>query len=215
MSSERAGIAARLSTPTTAPGDDGRIGTAAVLVDRLFGRVPAEDLAAYSAATLADLAASTLEHLRGPFDKGLPDIRFVDREIERNGRQRDVTIVKIVNDNMPFLLDSTLGEIVEQGYEPKFVAHPIVAVERNAAGELVRLVGEATALGPGEGKRESVIHIHLDRIDDEGARARLDQGLRQVHADVAVAVHDWDAMRQAVAATIAQYQTNPPPLPAD
>jgi glutamate dehydrogenase len=215
MSSEHATVAARVSRQTGAPADTGRATEQAELVDKLFGRVPAEDLAAYTPATLGDLAASALDHLGGPFARGVPDIRFVDREIERNGRPRDITIVEIVNDNMPFLLDSTLGEIVEQGYEPKFVAHPILVVERNAHGELVRLVGEATALGPGEGKRESVIHIHLDRIDDEGARARLEQGLRQVHADVAVAVHDWGAMRQAVAGTIEQYRANPPPLPAD
>ena len=71
------------------------------------------------------------------------DLRLVDLEIEREGRREDVTVLEVVNDNMPFLLDSTLAEIVDQGYEPLLVAHPILAVERDAAGALVRLVGEA------------------------------------------------------------------------
>ena len=100
----------------------------------LFGRVPPEDLACYSPKSLADLATEAYEHLKAPRRAGAPDVRLIDLEVERNGRLREITIVEIVNDNMPFLLDSTLAEIVEQGYEPKFVAHPILAVERNAGG---------------------------------------------------------------------------------
>src|SRR3712207_6163487 len=124
----------------------------------------------------------------------MPDVRLVDLEIERKGRRREVTVLEVVNDNMPFLLDSTLAEIVDQGYEPKLVAHPILAVERDAAGALVRFYGDATSAEPGRAKRESFIHIHLDRIDDEVARARLSEGLRKVYADVAMAVRDWGAM---------------------
>ena len=76
---------------------------------------------------------------------------------------------------MPFLLDPDLAEIVDQGYEPILVAHPILAVERDE-GALRRLLGEATAGTQGEVKRESFIHIHLDRIDEPSARERLAGG---------------------------------------
>ena len=42
-----------------------------------------------------------------------------------------MTVLEVVNENMPFLLDSTLAEIVDEGYEPLLVAHPILAVERD------------------------------------------------------------------------------------
>ena len=45
-----------------------------------------------------------------------------------------MTVLEVINDNMPFLLDSTLAEIVDQGYEPILVAHPILAVERDEGG---------------------------------------------------------------------------------
>ena len=146
---------------------------------------------------------------------GSPDLRLVDVEIERGERRREVTIIEVVNDNMPFLLDSTLAEILDQGYEPKLVAHPILALERNAAGALSRFYGEATGHDPGQAKRESFIHIHLDRIDDEAARLRLTEGLQKVYGDVAVAVRDWAAMRDAIVAAIREYAAQPPPLPRD
>src|SRR3954463_16259727 len=131
----------------------------------LFGRVPREDLAAYSAQALAELAIAAYEHLRTPRAVGSPDLRLTDADLERNGRLREVTVLEIVNDNMPFLLDSTLAELGEQGHEPVLVAHPILAVERDPDGALVRLVGEATISTQTSVRRESFIHLHLDRID--------------------------------------------------
>ncbi|HEX2136822.1 MAG TPA: NAD-glutamate dehydrogenase [Microvirga sp.] len=181
----------------------------------LFGRVPAEDLAAYSPQTLAELAVAAYGHLKAPRTGGGPDLRLIDLEIERTGRRRDVTVIEVVNDNMPFLLDSTLAEIVDQGYEPILVAHPILAVERDAAGALARLVGEATALVQTEVKRESFIHVHVNRIDHAAARERLLEGLKRVYADVAVAVGDWADMRARVEDAGRSYRTCPPPLPQD
>ncbi|MBF9232950.1 NAD-glutamate dehydrogenase [Microvirga alba] len=184
-------------------------------VHDLFGRVPPEDLASYSPQALADLAAGAYEHLKAPRSSGGEDLRLVDVEVERDGRRRDVTVLEVVNDNMPFLLDSTLAEIVDEGYEPLLVAHPILAVERDAAGALIRLVGEATASSRVGVKRESFIHIHLPRIDDEQTRIRLTEAMRRVHKDVSLAVHDWPGMRARVTELVQNYRLHSPPLPED
>lgn len=215
MTSKRAGAARTATAPAEARLVEHRTAAPPDFVEALFGRVPPEDLLAYSTETLADLAARAYEHLRAPRTEGAPDLRLLDLEIERKGRAREVTIVEVVNDNMPFLLDSTLAEIVDQGYEPKLVAHPILAIERDASGTLVRFFGEATAREPARVRRESFIHIHIDRIDEDAVRARLIEGLRKVYADVAVAVRDWAAMREAIAATIREYRAHTPPLPTE
>src|SRR5215217_1368280 len=176
----------------------------------LYGRVPPEDLAPYSPQTLADLAAEAFEHLKDSRTADGADIRIFDFEIERDGRRQDVTVLEIVNDNMPFLLDSTLAEVVDQGYEPLLVAHPILAVERGSNGALVRLVGEATAALRLGVKRESFIHIHLPRIDDPETRTSLIETMRLVHRDVSVAVHDWPGMRAQIAEIVHNYRLNPP-----
>ncbi|MGO4706690.1 NAD-glutamate dehydrogenase [Microvirga sp. 2MCAF38] len=186
----------------------------ATFVSDLFGRVPPEDLSAYAPQTLADLARAAYAHLAVQRTGGA-DIRLIDLEVEHAGRRKDVTVVEVVNDNMPFLLDSTLAEIVSEGYEPLLVAHPILAVERDAHGNLVRLVGEASAPAPESVERESFIHIHLPRIDEPQAREKLITDLKQVYVDVAVAVRDWVAMRGRISEIIRDYKTNPPPLPED
>ncbi|MCW3475272.1 NAD-glutamate dehydrogenase [Limobrevibacterium gyesilva] len=178
----------------------------------LFGRVDPQDLACCSPADIRRLTESAYRHVSEPRQHGQPDIRLLDHEITGKSKRREITVIEVVNDNMPFLLDSTLAEIAEQGYEPTLVAHPILAVERDRSGALRRLVGEAVGVAPAGVRRESFLHIHLDRIDDSAARARLVEGLSKVYADVAVAVGDWVAMRTRAYQAVQAYRVNPPPL---
>ena len=54
------------------------------------------------------------------------------RRIVRNGRP--LTVVTVVNDNMPFLFDSVLGEITDTAGEPSFVTHPVIGVRHGKKG---------------------------------------------------------------------------------
>ncbi|MGU3538386.1 NAD-glutamate dehydrogenase [Methylobacterium sp. A54F] len=185
----------------------------------LFGRVAPEDLAAYAPEALAGLARAARGHLAAPRSPGTEAaLRLTDLSLEREGRARDLTILEVVNDNRPFLLDSTLAELAAQGLTPLLVAHPILGVERDGSGALSRVVGETTAEAHGSWARESLIHLHLDRIDDAAARARLAEGLARVYADVTVATDDHDAMLGQLDALIEAYRAPAPasgPLPAD
>ncbi|GJD63267.1 NAD-glutamate dehydrogenase [Methylobacterium frigidaeris] len=187
----------------------------------LFGRVAPEDLTAYPPETLADLALAARAHLAAARPgRTISAVRLSDIEVEQGGRRRDLTVLEAVNANRPFLLESTLAELVARGYQPRLVAHPILGVERDADGALVRVVGETTAqengtdageLDAGGLARESFIHVHLDRIDDEAARATLAASLARVYADVAVTAADHTAMIERLAEAAA-YTDAPSPL---
>ena len=69
--------------------------------------------------------------------------------------------------------------------------------------------------GSSDARRESFIHIHIDRLDTADAHDRLTAGLTRVYADVRAAVSDWSAMHVRVEAAVAAYRADPPPLRAD
>ena len=195
-----------------AAGDGGPGG----FVRDLFGRVPPEDLAPYPAEALAGLALDARAHLAEPRRPGEPaNLRIRDVTVTREGRPRDLSVVEVVNDNRPFLLDSCLAELSVQGLAPLLVAHPILGVERGADGRLGRVVGETTAEAGSGLARESLIHIHLDRIDDRAACERLAAGLEAVFRDVAVADDDRAAMLDRLAALASGYGEGPTPLPEE
>ena len=90
-------------------------------------------------------------------------------------RLKSISVIEIVNDDMPFLVDSVMGELTERGLDVRLVAHPIFAVERDKARQARRSAGEARQGGE---PRESFIHIHVERIDDAPARDRDRAGAR-------------------------------------
>jgi glutamate dehydrogenase len=99
----------------------------------------------------------------------------------------------IVNDDMPFLVDSVAAAIAAHGLSIDRLLHPIVAARRDGEGALVALLPAATE---GE-RRESIIYLEIERADAR-ARRLLVADIERVLADVRAAVTDWGAMGQAL-----------------
>jgi glutamate dehydrogenase len=178
----------------------------------LFGRAAPEDLAHYSASELAALGKASFGHLQERVP-GKPKIRVENPPSVTDARRLDaVTVIEIVNDDMPFLLDSVMGELNEHGLALLLVVHPIFDVERSRDGRLRAWHGEAGA----EKKwlRESVIQIHVERIDAEQGE-RIAGALAGVLAEVRLCVSDWQEMRGRVHAAIESLKNSPSPLPRD
>ena len=178
--------------------------------EHLFGHTNLEDLANYDAASLAFLAEQAWEHVQQR-TAGRADIRVVNPMMPDG---REISVLEVLNDNMPFLFDSTMAELAEQGIEVTLVAHPIIAVERNEQGKLLHFYGEALPEGA-KGERESLIYFHIARLDADADRQKLIEGLTKTLNDVRACVADWRAMRARVEQAIMTFRSNPPPLPID
>ena len=105
------------------------------------------------------------------------------------------------------------AQLTERGLDTHLLVHPVFAVERDPAGALTGLFAGTDA--PSAAQRESVIQIHVDRIDDEAARAALIAALMAVLGDVRHAVEDWRLMVDHLVARIAALKADPPALPGD
>src|SRR5688572_17991051 len=177
------------------------------LTRQLLEKAPAEDLAGYSADDLHELVSGRLNFLteRKP---GRTKIAVSNPQAPFG----DVTLIDIINDDMPFLVDSTIGLLTERGHDLRLALHPVLSVKRDGSGKLTGL--EARPSPDSQAIRESFLHIHLARIGADEAQA-LEQDLKGVFADVRVAVLDWRAMQQRLREAIASYQRNPPPIPIE
>ena len=181
--------------------------SAANLSTLLFARAAPEDVAGFSPQTLAALVSDAQSFLARPRRIGSPAVRVFNPDEAAFPQLADLTIIEAVNDDMPFLLDSTLAELADAGLDIRLVVHPVLPVTRDATGSL--------QAGPAPGHNESLIHIHIARMETESARARLAQVLARIFVDVRVCVADWQAMRARVEAAASAWRTSPPPLRVD
>ncbi len=181
----------------------------ASFVGALYARAVPEDVARYAAADLAQLGERAWDYL-GEHTPGAPKIRCETLTLAASGALASVTVIEIVNDDMPFLVDSVMSELADRKLDVLLVAHPVFGVTR-VGGKLAEL-GAPDAAGVA---RESFIHVHVTPIADAEAGASIVRALDQVLGEVRLAVTDWRAMLERVDNIIADLELNPPPLPVD
>jgi glutamate dehydrogenase len=178
---------------------------------RLFAGAAAEDLVRYEAAELAEIAAESWRFLAERKPR-TAKIRVTTAPPADGPRLKDVSVIELVNDDMPFLVDSVMGELTQRGLEAHLLVHPLFRVARDPAGALISLASGADTAAP---SRESIIQIHVDRIDDEAAKTALVDALAGVLADVRLAIEDWRPMLDRVGNIISALKADPPPMPED
>src|SRR5437588_5329958 len=98
--------------------------------------------------------------------------------------------IGIVNDDMPFLVDSVANAVAARQLTIHRLLHPVVCARRDSKGEL-RAVEPLCA---DKARRESMMYLELDRADARG-RQELAADLRRVLGDVRLAVRDWHALQ--------------------
>jgi glutamate dehydrogenase len=181
-----------------------------VFAAECFGQLDVDDLAE---RRVEDLAGALLSHWQFGAQRsaGVAKVRALSPSVADDGWASRHTVVQIVNDDMPFLVDSTTVDINREGLTIHLVVHPIFAVTRDAAGALTSL---ATPAAEPQAARESWMHIEVDRLVDAAQRASLVAAIEGVLDDVRAAVTDWPQMVQRLQEAIAEFATLPATLPA-
>jgi glutamate dehydrogenase len=161
-------------------------------VRQYYRWVPADDLADRDPADLcgAVLAHWKLASHRGPNETKLT---VATPSLEEHGWRSAHSVLEIVTDDMPFIVDSVVMELTRRGYGTHLVIHPVIRVQRDADGALLAVRKPGAEL---EGSQpESVIHIEFDREPDPSRADALRDGIEQVLGDVRAAVEDWHSMQ--------------------
>lgn len=157
-------------------------------IRQLYAHVPVTEFHENNSASWFDTASKLLQFitLRTP---GTPAIRIYTPEPNSDKESAHCTIIEMVNDDMPFLVDSITAELNRQGLKIYQIIHPVIKVRRNKEGELLELLG--TDADNADAKLESVMHLRVTRIADETQFSALQADLHRILANVRMAVEDW------------------------
>ncbi len=153
-----------------------------------FARVPEDELASRPAADWAAIAHAFLGFVaeRAP---GAPKLQVFNPSREADGFETTHTVVRIANDDMPFLVDSVRMALAQFNLSLHQIAHPVMPLRRDAAGRLQAV---------GEGAAESLMYLEIDRQADPAAMEQIAQTILAALSDVREAVSDWQPMRDTM-----------------
>ncbi|MBY8873359.1 NAD-glutamate dehydrogenase [Micromonospora sp. PLK6-60] len=186
---------------------------AATLVGRFWRFAPDEELIGFTAEEMlaAARAHRELAQQRVPGELKL--------RIHEPHADQHHTVVEIVADDMPFLVDSVTALLNTHHLDVHLLVHPLVVVRREPLGRLTEVSADVEPDDAIAGDLvESWMRIEIDPVRDPAERERLRRELQRVLTDVREAVEDWPKMRQralALADELAAARTsdNRPPVP--
>ncbi|MFG2872039.1 NAD-glutamate dehydrogenase [Streptomyces sp. NPDC048338] len=147
-----------------------------------------------------DVFGAALSHYRLAENRpqGTANVRVHTPTVEENGWTSSHSVVEVVTDDMPFLVDSVTNELSRHGRGIHVVIHPQVLVRRDLTGKLIEVLSAGTAAElPHDALNESWIHVEIDRETDRADLKQITADLLRVLSDVRETVEDWDKMREA------------------
>ena len=149
------------------------------------------DLVQRAPEDLAGAALAQLE-LGRTRNRGQSRVRVFNPEPGRDGFASPHTVIMVVTDDMPFLVDSLGMVCTQRGLAVHLLAHPVLSVVRDGRGLLksVHLDDAPQDAGP-----ESWQMIEIDREPDPARLAAIEASIRRSLGDVRAATGDWRRMR--------------------
>jgi glutamate dehydrogenase len=165
--------------------------TTAALVDRFWRFAPDEELVGF---TPEEMYAAALAHRELAANRLPGQLQLA---ISAPDKAEPHTVLQIVTDDMPFLVDSVAALLTAHQLEVHLLIHPLMVVRREPLGALAEVEADVEPDDAIDGDVvESWIRIEVDPVREPEAREQLHNEVRRVLTDVRDAVEDWPKMRQ-------------------
>ncbi|MBY0406946.1 MAG: NAD-glutamate dehydrogenase [Rickettsiales bacterium] len=158
---------------------------------QFYAKVPATDLEHFEPKHALAMAASAYEFFENRIP-GEPKIRIFTPTRKEHGYESRTPVIELINNDMPFLVDSLTAELSRQGFIIRETLHPIFRVSRDKKGTI-------THISAGEEKKaalaaESLIHFEVSALPETLTAEQLQTDLEWVLEYITAAVEDWQAI---------------------
>ena len=173
------------------------------LLEQYFAKA---DVASFDEASPEELHGAALQHYRLGASRLAKQALVViyTADFDRHGWHSPHTVVDIVTDDMPYLVDSITMAVNKHNLTIHRLMHPLIGIERDASGALKR----SAVLGSEGTKKESWIHLEIDRISDERQVEDFRAEIMTIIGDIRSAFEDRGAMLDGVNKAIADLEVS-------
>jgi glutamate dehydrogenase len=185
---------------------------ATAFVERYFEFVAPDDIL-YAAPEDLLGGALSLWEFGAERQPGTTKVRVFNPAGQNDSWTSEHTVLEIVNDDMPFIVDSVAAELTRWERTIHLLIHPVVGVRRDSSGR--RLPSEE---GPSADElllNESYLHIEFDQETEPAELEAIQANIQEILDEVRVVVTDWQAMKRKLEEAMADLQDAPPAVPGD
>jgi glutamate dehydrogenase len=182
------------------------VGECEEFVRQFYHWVPLEDLSGRTIHDLCGAAMASWEFARYRTSR-TANVRAYNPTAREHGWQSMSTVVEVVTDDMPFLVDSVGMELSRLGYGIRLSIVPVLGVLRDVDGRLARVFPPSAGIG--NALTETVMQFEIDRETDPALLESLVGDVRRVLSDVRAAAEDEQIMRDRMHKIAAELASAP------
>jgi glutamate dehydrogenase len=168
-----------------------------LFLEQYVADVPIEDLEGRSTQIMARIALSHLD-FGATRRKGQAKLRIYNLTEKEHGYTSAYTFIEMINDDMPFLVNSLSAAINRHDLSVHITVHPIINVNRDGDGNIKSICDAGQECG----QAESFIRLAIDRETDAKQLKALEKEIRTVLSDVRLAVRDWQKMKSKMVGSL-------------
>ncbi|WDE09775.1 NAD-glutamate dehydrogenase [Thalassomonas haliotis] len=160
--------------------------------DLLYGNISNLDLAHRNDSDMYGATLSLWNSLNG-HEAGSPVIKVFNPQVSKHGWKSSHTIIEVIVEDMPFLVDSMRIALNRLGVSPHLMLNCPMKVVRDKNNQI-------TTLAPASNKSlksaivETVFFIEIDRQTEQDVIDNIAAELHSVVSDISLTVTDWQPM---------------------
>ena len=164
-------------------------------VDEFYRQNKLADFENYSTEALYNFALSAYDFISNHSKSGF-NIRIYNPQKNQEQFESPYTIIEILNNDMPFLVDSTVAFLDKQLIKINNIIHPVLKISRDKQGKVVDILNGQNF--------ESLIQLHIDKIVNQPEINLLIENITKITETVGLVVADFAKMQDQVKLSIAQ-----------
>ena len=163
-----------------------------------YDQIPDTDL---STATPEDFGGAAISHwqLLQKRKPGEALVKIFNPQLDQHGWQCAHTVIEIVFDDMPLLVNSVSMAVLEKNINIHLTVHPIFNIVRDKDHRIINLPDDQGCPADANASREAVIHMQIDRQADKNQIEQLTRYVDKTLFRVAAINQDKPELEQQVA----------------
>lgn len=178
---------------------------------QFYADVAEEDINEHHAIDLYGIAITYWNFITADATTTDMKIRVYNPQFEQHHWQSTHSIVSIIVQDMPFLVDSVRMTLNNHGLSVHSIIHPVMHFQRNEAGMITGISSEDEE-SDATISREALLHVEVDRQTEQEVIDAVYDKLKNALHDLKTCVDDWQPMHDRMDSLLVELQETPPPL---